>query len=164
MDKNHYDFLNLSSELTGYAVIDLEGTGLVPLYQNLVENEIGKQVTAFLYDTSKSVFGHNTAEERVRAMRIDIMASPTLWPICKGLIMLWYYGQWTSMSAVWYRYYARVAPGPHIIPNKTIVPSTEAYTQQLSYKAAGAHPPGAHPTGFGSWGLDPVFGDFITTK
>ncbi len=164
MDENHHIFLNLSSELTGYSVIDLEGTGLVYSYQKLVEDEIGKHVATFLYDTTKAVFSHNTTKARDRFMRVDIVASPTLWPICKGIIMLWYYGQWTSMSLVWYRYYARVPPSPNLTPDKTVVPSAAAYTQQLSYKAAGAHPPGAHPTGFGSWGLDPVFGDFITTK
>ena len=36
----------------------------------------------------------------------------------------------------------------------------QAYTAQLAYRAAGAHPPGANPTGYGSWSLDPVFGDY----
>lgn len=164
MEENRNIFLSLSAELTGYAVIDLEGTGLVQTYQKLVADEIGDKVTAFLYDTVRIVFNHKTEEARDFAMRIYIMASPTLWPICKAIITLWYRGQWTSMSPIWFMYYAGVAPGPNVAPGKTHVPSAAAYTEQLSYRAAGAHPPGAHPTGFGSWGIDPVFGDFITAK
>ncbi len=164
MDKSQNNFLSLSAELTGYAIIDLEGTGLVQSYQKLVEDEIGDQVTAFLYDTARIVLNHKTEEDRDLAMQIYILASPTLWPVCKAIITLWYRGQWTSMSPIWFKYYAGVAPGSKVIPGKTHVPSAAAYTEQLSYRAAGAHPPGAHPTGFGSWGIDPVFGDFITTK
>ena len=165
MSKDHQNFLKLSSELTGYSTVDLEGTGLVKLFDDLVAHEIGDKVTEFLYDTARFVFNHKTEEERELAMRIYIIASPTLWPACKAIITLWYRGQWTSMSPVWFKYYAGVEPGAKVVPGKTKVPFfAAAYTQQLSYRAAGAHPPGAHPTGFGSWGIDPVFGDFINNK
>ena len=144
--------------------MDLLGTGLLKSYQELVEEEIGKEVSQFLYDSAKLVLVHKKSSDRSSAMRIYITASPMLWGVCKSIIMLWYYGEWTSMTAVWYRYYARMNPNDGITPGKTIVPSAAAYTQQLSYRAAGAHPPGAHPTGFGSWGLEPVFGDFTTEK
>jgi len=164
MHKEHSDFLKLSSELTGYSTVDLEGTGLVKLFADLVENEIRPKVTEFLYDSARYVFNHKTEEERELAMQIYIIASPTLWPVCKAIITLWYRGQWTSMPPVWFKYYAGVEPGANIEPGKTYVPSAAAYTQQLGYRAAGAHPPGAHPTGFASWGIDPVFGDFINKK
>jgi len=160
MDKDRRTFLELSSELTGYSPIDLEGTGLVDEYRKLVEYEVGKNVTDLLYQTARSVLDKKSGEERDRTMHINIMASAILWPICQNLVVLWYRGQWSSMSSIWYKYYARVSPPSKVAPGKTFVPSTQSYTQQLCYKAAGAHPPGANPTGFGTWGLDPVFGDF----
>ena len=157
-------FLELSSELTGYSVIDLEGTGLAPTYIQLMEHEIGKGVTQLLYDTMHRILTEKKHTKEY-AMKVNIIASPLLWPVCQSLIVLWYQGQWNRMTANWYKYYANMAPPksimvPNIALGQSLVPSAASYTEQLSYKAAGAHPPGAHPTGFGSWALDPVFGDF----
>jgi hypothetical protein len=164
MDKNRQIFLELSSELTGYSTVDLEGTGLVDDYWKLVEHEVTDQVADQLYVMAATVIGIKNEAKRNHAMHINIVASPTLWPICTALINLWYLGQWSSMSVLWYQYYAHTGVPPKVEPSRTFVPSAAAYTEQLSYRAAGAHPPGAHPTGFGSWGIDPVFGDFTTVK
>ncbi len=164
MDKNRQIFLELSSELTGYSSLDLEGTGLVDHYWKLVEYEITPTVVEQLYNKAKTVLGIKNEADRDHAMQINIAASPTLWPVCSALINLWYLGQWTSMSALWYQYYAHTEVPPNVEPSHSFVPLAAAYTEQLSYRAAGAHPPGAHPTGFGSWGMDPVFGDFTTRK
>ncbi|HLO83324.1 MAG TPA: hypothetical protein VK166_20315 [Chitinophagaceae bacterium] len=161
-------FLNLSSELTGYSPIELEGTGLVDLYFDLVCKDLGNDVPGILFTTAEKVL-KLTGEARAHAMSVEITASTLLWPVCQSLVTLWYMGQWTRMSAFWYQYVAGFpappsSPVPNIAPGGTFVPSADAYTEQLSYRAAGAHPPGAHPTGFGGWGLVPVFGDFITDK
>jgi hypothetical protein len=168
MDKHRSAFLNLSAELTGYSAIDLEGTGLVDQYAGLLEYEIGNDVSDILYDTSDSVLKLK-GESREHAMQIEIVSSPLLWPVCQSLILLWYLGQWTRMTGNWYKYYAHINPSPgspakNVPLGKSFVPSAQAYTEQLSYRAAGAHPPGAHPTGFGGWGIDPVFGDFTSDK
>jgi len=166
MHKHRSSFLDLSSELTGYSVIDLEGTGLVDQYFELLEHEIGNDVSEILYSTSKTVLLLK-GKSREHAMAVEIAASPLLWPICQSLVNLWYLGQWNRMSGNWYKYFARIKPPSSnpvkgVDPGKSFVPSAQAYTEQLGYRGAGAHPPGAHPSGFGSWGLDPVFGDFTT--
>ena len=115
---------------------------------------------ALFYDAAMAVLQHGSAAARAEAMRIDVLPSPTVWPLCANLIMLWYQGFWPALPASWY-------PGTGSPPPKgwsatqKIVPSAQAYTAQLAYRAAGAHPPGANPTGHGSWSIDPVFGDDV---
>ena len=163
MSTNRPIFLALSAELTGYSEIDLEGTGMVDAYQSLVEQQAGPTVTEMFYAAAAAVVRHQKDTARAKAMRIDVLASPTIWPLCSALIVLWYQGSWTTPAAAWYAGVG-TAPPKGVTPGQTFVPSAQAYTAQLAYRAAGAHPPGANPTGFGSWGIEPVFGDRAGTK
>ena len=169
MQRDRQTFLDISSELTGYSPIDLEGTGLVDQYWKLViydvtklaDDKNGKDVPAIFYYAARSVLKQKNEKSRERAMYMNIITSPLLWPLCQSIVFLWYRGEWIRMNDTWYKYYAGFTPPNNKSdPGKSFVPSSQAYTEQLSYRAAGAHPPGAHPTGFGSWSLDPVFGDF----
>lgn len=163
MDTHRRTFLELSAEVTGYGEGDLEGTGLVDDYQALVAQQVGSGVMAQLHDAARRVLRHEGETAREAAMRVDILASPILWPVVSSLIQLWYTGSWSSMTAGWYAL-ARVAVPAGVTPGHTFVPSMESYIQQLAYRGAGAHPPGANPTGFGSWSIPPVFGDVIPPK
>jgi hypothetical protein len=106
------------------------------------------------------VLQRGSAAARAEAMRIDVLPSPTVWPMCASLIMLWYQGFWPALAASWYSGVGSAKPKGWSDTQK-IVPSAQAYTAQLAYRAAGAHPPGANPTGHGSWSIDPVFGDNV---
>ncbi|MGE0352799.1 MAG: hypothetical protein AB7I33_14080 [Gemmatimonadales bacterium] len=158
MHAHRRTFLQFSAELTGYEEVVLEGSGLVDEYQALLERQAGPAVTDRFYATARRVLRVKDAQARAKAMRIDVMASPILWPLATALIVLWYQGSWTTPPASWYAL-AQTPPPKGVTPGHTFVPSARAYTAQLAYRAAGAHPPGANPTGFGSWALDPVFGD-----
>ena len=148
-------FLALSVEVTGYDATDLEGTGLVDEYQALVESVTGSAIAAQLYDTMEEVHRAAPGAARERAMRIDVLASPILWPVLANLIQLWYTGQWNAMPPACYQ----VSGAKKSADDTTHVPSVRAYAEQLAYRAAGAHPPGAKPTGHASWSIPPVFGD-----
>jgi hypothetical protein len=153
-------FLALSAELTGYSETDLEGTGNVDAYHALVDQQIGPIIGDMFYAAAEGVVQAKGAAARAEAMRIDVLASPTVWPLCQTIIMLWYLGSWSTPAASWYQ--GANSPVPNgVTPGNTFVPSAQAYTAQLAYRAAGAHPPGANPTGYGSWSLEPVFGDFV---
>ncbi|MBC7894635.1 MAG: hypothetical protein H7066_04435 [Cytophagaceae bacterium] len=160
MNPNRRSFLDLSAVLTGYSATDLEGTGLVDDYQALLEGQVGPTVTALLYSTARRVLGHASEPARAHAMRVEILASPTLWPICTMLIQVWYTGAWTNLSAAWYAFVGEQPP-KGVTPGASHVPSAQSYELQLSYRGAGAHPPGARPTGHGGWSIPPVFGDAI---
>jgi hypothetical protein len=152
-------FLGLSAELTGYSETDLEGTGNVDTFHALLEAQTGSKVMALFYAAGAAVLRHTSEAARAEAMRIDVLPSPTVWPMCQSLVTLWYQGLWPALPASWYAGTGTSTPKGWS-PAQQIVPSAQAYTGQLSYRAAGAHPPGANPTGHGSWALDPVFGDY----
>lgn len=152
-------FLQLSAEVTGYSATELEGTGLVDDYLTLVRSELGDAVMQQLDDATRHVMSHRRAAARARAMQLRILASPVLWPAVAAIMQLWYLGSWTSMSAQWYALAGFKAVPAGITPGKTRVPSAQAYERQLAFRGAGAHPPGALPTGHGSWAIPPVFGD-----
>jgi hypothetical protein len=112
------------------------------------------------YAAAGGVVRANGAAARADAMRIDAMASPTVWPLCQWIISLWYLGTWTTPATSWYQGAGSAVPSG-ITPGAPVTLTAQAYTAQLAYRGAGAHPPGANPTGYGSWALDPVFGDFV---
>jgi hypothetical protein len=151
-------FLAFSAELTGYSETDLEGTGNVDGFLALLEQQTGPKPLALFYDTAVAVLRHESEAARAEAMRIDVLPSPTVWPMCQSLIVLWYQGFWPALAASWYSGCGTPAPKGWSATQK-ITPSAQAYTAQLAFRAAGAHPPGANPTGHGSWAIDPVFGD-----
>ena len=151
-------FLGISVELTGYSETDLEGTGNVDSFHALIEAQTGSKAMALFYDAAVAVLRHASEAARVEAVRVALTPSPTVWPMCQSLITLWYQGFWPALPASWYSSAGTPAPKGWSVTQQ-LVPSAQAYTAQLAFRAAGAHPPGANPTGHGSWSIDPVFGD-----
>ena len=82
MSKHKETFLGLSSELTGYSPVDLLGTGLVDEYYQLLERELPHEVFELLYHSARAVLELKSGEHREHAMRVNIVASATLWPVC----------------------------------------------------------------------------------
>lgn len=160
MNANRRTFLELSAELTGYSATDLEGTGLVDVYQGLLEQQADATISDGLYAAARRVLKHPPGHAREHAMQMEIVASPTFWPMCTAVIQAWYMGAWTNLGPSWYAFIGQKPP-KGIVPSATHVPSAQAYEQQLSYRGAGAHPPGARPTGHGGWSIPPVFGDAV---
>ncbi len=151
MDDTRSLFLNLSSEITGYSPLELETTGLVDLYHELIEEILAARLADF-YGFAKSVVDSSGAlEETGRVMA----SSSVFWPVVSSLISLWYLGSWTQLSNEWYAQTGLPIPGP-ADAGRTHTPSSLAYIEQLSYRTADAHPPAAKATGFGTWGRQPV--------
>src|SRR6266568_5519711 len=91
MDDTRSLFLNLSSEITGYSPLELETTGLVDLYHELIEEILAARLADF-YGFAKSVVDSSGAlEETGRVMA----SSSVFWPVVSSLISLWYLGSWT---------------------------------------------------------------------
>jgi hypothetical protein len=55
MNENRATFLKFSEEVTGYSSLDLEGTGLVDVYQTVVEGAIGETLAAQFYALTTTV-------------------------------------------------------------------------------------------------------------
>jgi hypothetical protein len=148
-------FLRFCSEITGYTCFKLEGTSLVDTYQKLLEDVLGSKLEEF-YNLIESVVSLEKPEQREEKISATLLPPSIYWPVVSGLISLWYLGYWSRLPDSWYLATGLPVPGPND-PGRTHVPSAAAYTEQLSYRTAGAHPPGAKPTGYGGWSIPPVF-------
>lgn len=147
-------FLILSSELTGYSGLELEGTALVDSHQQLVSDVLGPQLTSEFYGLAEPIVNGPDADFRQQKIR-DTFLPSKFWPVLSSLITLWYTGTWTQLPDSWYAAAGLPVPGPKDA-GRTHTPSGLAYIEQLSYRAAEAHTPGAKPTGFGSWSVEPL--------
>jgi hypothetical protein len=151
-------FLQFCSDITGYSTAQLEGTGLVDTYLALIDSVQGPKAPGFHELVAK--VGAVPADDREAFIR-DVLAGTDLYPtVIRALISLWYLGVWTQLPNDWYTAAGLPKPGPSD-PGFTHVPSSTAYIEQLSYRTASAHSPGARPTGFGSWSLPPVFDETV---
>ena len=155
MNPNRQIFLRFCAEMTGYTAISLEGTGLVDLFQQLLETVIGENIARDLYGLAESILSIGDPAKREELIRTSILPSAIIWPVVSNLIGLWYLGAWNQLSPAWYAAAGLPVPGPGDA-GQTHVPSASSYTEQLAYRTAGAHTPGAKPPGFGSWSIPPV--------
>jgi len=154
MSDQRHIFLEFSSVLTGYSTLELEGTGLVGTYQELLGNVLGPTLTSEFYSLAGVVVSAVDADSREQKVREAFLPSK-FWPVLTSLIWLWYLGAWTQLPDSWYAATGLPVPVPGD-PGSTHTPSELAYIEQLSYRTAEAHTPGAKPTGFASWGMAPV--------
>lgn len=127
--KNLDTFLRLSAALTGFAEVDLLGTGQAERYLRWVEEHADPATLAALFDRARGPLG----DEEVAA----ILAMPPLGLLAKQINYLWYTAQWQTLQN-----------GSFV---STAVVSPAAYQEALVWPAMLAHPPGAKQTGFGSW-------------
>ena len=154
MPLNRKSFLLICSEITGYTSFELEGTGLVDSYHQLLRQILGPQVTEeFAKSIDNVLVTEPDTVERQAAVERVLEPPSQFWPVISGLVSLWYLGTWNQLPDSWYAAVGLALPGKNDA-GRTHVPSQLGYIEQLSYKTADTHPPGAKPTGFGSWGLE----------
>jgi len=148
-------FVEFCAAITGYSATTLEGTALVDHNQGLLESVIGEAIAGQFYALAAPIVRLDNSSEREELIRTSILPSAIMWGIASNLISLWYLGVWNQLSAGWYEAAGLPLPGP-TDPGRSHVPSPSSYVEQLSYRTAGAHTPGAKPGGFGSWSIPPV--------
>lgn len=135
-------FYALSCELTGFTLVELEGTGVGDAYFDEVCKNIGPDVLADLLRIWREVERDLPDEKRGPAITDRIFGDPALCDAAERIIMLWYTGSW---------YYAP--------PFDTQVVSAETYIEGLMWKAIKSHPMAASPQGYGAWALPPPAAD-----
>jgi hypothetical protein len=130
-------FLTLSAELTGYDVVELEGTGVADLYLAYLHANAAEP-TARLLGAWHAIEAGTAPVDREAALRRDVMADAELGPFARALLALWYTAQWAS-------------------PDSTKVESLpQAWPEGLAWRAGGTHPTAAKPGGFASWAAPPA--------
>lgn len=152
MDKTNYDhFLALSAVLTGFNHVELQGTGLAPEYFKLINSIVGEEVCNELWSNAFRIIAMEAENENTcyGLIRNELLSNLKFGPVVRNIIKLWYLGQWEALPASWREVYGN-NPGD---VNRIISPS--AYKEGLVWVAIGAHPMGAKPSGFGTWGNPP---------
>ena len=144
-------FLALSSELTGFSVFDLRGTGEADAYLATVSAVVGAEVLGELLDAHGELVG--TGDERARQIRSRILGDPKLGPVARCIIKMWFSGTWYALPAAWGAAYG------HPENNETFTVRPSAYTEGLLWKTIGANPAGAKAPGYGSWAEPPRIPD-----
>ncbi len=89
-------------------------------------------------------------DERERGVRSVVLADPVLGPFARAVLLLWYTAIWYPPDDDWS---ALCAGRPQ---DTEPIALGFAYTEGLVWKAIGAHPMTAKPTGFGTWSLPPA--------
>jgi len=142
------DFLELSAALTGFRVVDLEGTGMGPAYLDAVTDILGESFAARLWSVGHDVV-HRAGHALGTEIALRILDDPDLGPPARNLIVLWYTGQWLQLSGPWRSHHgASPLDVDHIL-------SPESYAEGLMWVAIGAHPQGAKAPGFATWVAPP---------
>jgi hypothetical protein len=139
-------FLDLSAVLTGFDRVRLLGTGVADQYLSTLAEVVPGRVLDDLLDAYRRL---PAGEQREAALVSEILENPTLGPVARNLIVLWYCGIWKTLPDDW-----RQVHGASALDADRVV-SPEAYVAGLQWVAAGAHPMGARQQGFGSWALAP---------
>jgi hypothetical protein len=156
MPLSRKSFLLICSEITGYSGFELESTGLVDAYYQLLSRILGPQLAEeFARSIDDVLMTSPDTPENQAAFDQGLGPPSRFWPVISALVVLWYLGIWNQLPDSWYATVGLALPSESDA-GRTHVPSELAYIEQLSYKTADAHPPGAKATGFGSWSWKPT--------
>lgn len=148
------DFVGLSAALTGFEIVELQGTGLVESHFDSITDLIGERILGRLLLTWRQICDDKKLDKS-SAIRTSIFGCPLIGPVARNLIILWYTGNWNQMPGEWRDQYGAAAG------DRTHVVSSESYKEGLMWRAVLAHPPAAKQPGFGSWTPPPQGGEDI---
>lgn len=129
-------FVQTSAILTGFSSFDLYGTGQAQSYFAWMR-DVAPDATDALIKALDDLPCEPEAHEH--AVRTRVMSDPSLGPVARSLIKLWYLGQWERPDG----------------SGDAVILSGDAYQEGLVWRAIGAHPQGAKQQGFGAWAEPP---------
>lgn len=147
-------FTELSVALTGFDRAELAGTGMLQTYYDTLLRVIGEREAGHLLQTAAEALAQDRQLGGDVALRARVIENERYGPVVVNLIKLWYLGTWYPLSAAYRDVNGSTADDvEHIV-------SSQGYREGLVWRAAGAHPMGAKPPGFGSW-AEPPFPSLI---
>jgi hypothetical protein len=143
-------FTALSSVLTGFSVVELEGTGATQINMNSVLQKVGQEIMSEILAGATQALAQ---PDPAAAILNGMWKSPKLGPVIQNMVLLWYNGSWAPMPKPWLETYAWVQPD--LSGSAEWLSPPIPYEEALAWRAIFAHPPGAKPTGYGSWAEPP---------
>jgi hypothetical protein len=140
-------FLRISACLTGFEVVELQGTGLSEKYLSVVTQATPADTLVQFFAEAERILKAGEGDPAA----IEPLIAANLFPLsCFGglaqnIVFMWYSGQWQPTVD---------APNVDLETVRNISP--DAYVQGLVWTAAETHPPGAKQPGYGSWAKPPL--------
>jgi hypothetical protein len=142
-------FTDLSVALTGFDRAELAGTGLIDTYYDTLLRIIGEREAGQLLRAAAEALETDRKNHNHDALEAQVIDSARFGPVVVSLIKLWYLGTWYPLSGGYHDVNGSTADDvEHVV-------SAQGYREGLVWAAAGAHPMGAKPPGFGSWAEPP---------
>lgn len=134
-----HEFVALSAKLTGFDSGELQESGMVRVYHEVVVEQVGAERLEGLAD-SVAVFTDGPPRFEDDVAR----------ELARAITHLWYLGTWTGVSCP-------PLPDAGVAPSGSgpFVVSSRAYAQGLVWRAFGGHAPGTVAQGYGSWAGPP---------
>lgn len=136
-------FLAISARLTGFEVIELEGTGMTQTYFDTLSNNTAPDVLALFFEETAAILALQDDDAIDAAIRSRLMPDSSYDATAKVVILMWYTGEW----------YSGIGESAGVNSTQIDGPS---YVQGLMWEAAETHPPGAKQPGYGSWAEPPI--------
>jgi hypothetical protein len=134
-------FLRISTYLTGFNEVELQGTGMVQTYYDFVQKKMEQETLTCFYEAVNGIFQQYKTEAQINeAIALQLIPDADYNGLAKKMITMWYEGNWIEDAATF----------------DIEVISAESYIQGLMWEAAETHPPGAKQPGFGSWAQLPL--------
>jgi hypothetical protein len=140
-------FIEMSALLTGFARVQLLGTGKAGEYLRTLDEVPPAGVADELLTAFRALPAQGDPEAAVAA---GILGEEKLGPVARNVILLWYCGTWSALPDYWRSAYGA---SPRDINH---VVSGQAYQAGLQWVVAGAHPEGARQQGYGAWAVPPA--------
>ncbi|MFF8972423.1 hypothetical protein [Streptomyces sp. NPDC014995] len=142
-------FTDLSVALTGFDRAELAGTGMIDTYYDTLLRIIGEREAGQLLRAAAEALETDRKNHGHAALEAEVIDSPRFGPVAVSLIKLWYLGTWCPPAGGYSDVNGSTADDvEHVV-------SAQGYREGLVWAAAGAHPMGAKPPGFGSWAEPP---------
>ncbi|MFL5782831.1 MAG: hypothetical protein ACJ760_16055 [Thermoleophilaceae bacterium] len=148
-----HDFVAFSAAVTGFREFDLHGTGQAEEYLSTVAGGAGADVLDGLLAAWTRVRDEAQDDDTLTAtlLRREVFSDPTLGPVARNVVKLWYVGIWYELPRAW------IDACGALERNYTFMVSSSAYVNGMLWTAIGGNPPGARGPGFASWAGPPRF-------
>lgn len=135
MEREKQLFLTLSTYLTGFNEVELQGTGMLQTYFETIVKQTKSEILGYFWEEVAQILADTTDEEETnRAIDSRLMPNSAYNGLAKKIITIWYTGTYDGFNVI----------------------SADAYIQGLMWEAAETHPPAAKQPGFGSWNMPPI--------
>src|SRR3954464_9506750 len=100
--KGYEEFLELSAVLTGFARVDLIGTGAAGQYYDAVRAAAGEACVGWMLTEFAALKQqHGGLDALETAVQQAFWSNAVLGPVARNIVQMWYSGQWCQLPPAW---------------------------------------------------------------